>query len=813
MRYQDAIDRLYDLKRHAIEPGTARTEELLAAVGDPHTAYDSVQIAGTNGKGSTATTLAEILSRDGYRVGLYTSPHLESVRDRIRVDGRPIPEGAVSRFISALADDLDAAGALNRTPTFFEAVTAMALWHFAQSEVDIAVLEVGIGGRHDATSVVDPVAAAVTSVDLDHTDVLGSTVEAIAMDKIAVAEGDIPFVTATEGRARDVVLDERPDGTVVGTDEQADVSVSYEGINEYFEADLSIEAPDWSLDSFSPLLGDRQAVNAGVAASLAQIAWDVDPETIADGIRSVEYPGRAEVVQRDPLVLLDGAHNPAAVEHLTGIIEDLEYDSLHLVTGIMNDKDLSGICAVLPDAASVTVCRPTTSRAAPTGALAVAFEQAGYETIEQHRSVDGAVDLALERAEPGDAVCVTGSLFTVGEARQRWARQHAVGEVRTLADASAALARCNVPEDEIDQLRTHGVHRTIHSRVTHTQAGYLKQQLLSVGGECAVSGVGADGELVDVLMMGTVEQFEELVDSLTQHSRGSRRLGTEIEAALQTSQEPDWGPWPWSESTAVMGIVNVTPDSFYDGGEAETVDAAVDRARSHVEAGADILDIGGESTRPGGDPVPEEIELERIVPVIESVADFDALVSVDTQKATVAEAAVEAGADIVNDVSGLSDPAMAPTVARLDVPIVIAHSLSTPVEPGLPVEYDDVVSDVRNRLGELIRRCERVGIDRSDIIIDPGIGFNKSPAENFELVGRANELRSLGYPVLIGHSQKSMFGGIGYEPGERDVPTIATTAIAAARGADIIRVHDVESTVAAIETAEALTSHDQSSRR
>lgn len=808
MRYREAIDRLYDLKRHAIEPGTARTEELLGALDDPHTAFDSVQIAGTNGKGSVATTLAEILRRDGLRVGLYTSPHLESVRDRIRVDGRAIPEAALTRFMEQLADDLDAAGALNRTPTFFEAVTAMALWHFESTEVDVAILEVGIGGRHDATSVVDPIASAVTSVALDHTDVLGSTVEAIAMDKVAVAEGDIPFVTATEGRAREVVLDERPDATIVGTDDDADVNVTYGGLNDHFEAGVSIEGSEWALDTFSPLLGQRQAVNVAVAGALAKRAWSVDDETIARGIRAVEYPGRGEIVQRKPLVMLDGAHNPAAIEHLTSVIEELPYDDLHLVAGIMNDKDLSGICGALPPAASVTTCRPETSRAAPTGALAVAFDNAGYETIEQQRSVDAAVDAALERAGPNDAVCVTGSLFTVGEARRRWIRHQAVTHLKTREGANAALERSNVPEEGIQKMRDKGVHRLIRTRVTRSQAAYLKQELLRVGGECAVSGVTADGELVDALLMGTLDQYTQLIHSLSEQSRGLAILGDELEDTLGLPEASGESSRPWQEGTSVMGIVNVTPDSFYDGGEASTVEAAVERARTHLEEGADILDIGGESTRPGGDPVPAQTEQERIIPVIEAISDLDALVSVDTRKATVAEAAIEAGADIVNDISGLSDPAMAPTVAKKDVPIIVGHSLSTPVEPGLPVEYDDVVQEVTTRLGELVRRCERAGIDRSDVIIDPGIGFNKSPIENFELVGRLSELKALGTPVLIGHSQKSMFGGIGYEPGERDAPTVATSALAAVRGADIIRVHHVAPTVAAIETAAALTSRD-----
>ena len=809
MRYRSAIDRLYDLKRHAIEPGTARTEELLNAIGDPHTGYESVQIAGTNGKGSTAVTLAEILQDAGYRVGLYTSPHLESVRDRIRVDGRPISEAAVTRFMDSLVDDLDAAGAVNRTPTFFEAVTAMALWHFNEVAVDIAVLEVGIGGRHDATSVVDPVATAVTSVDLDHTDVLGSTIEAIATDKIAVAGNDTPLVTATTGRARSVVLAERADATVVGTDPEVDVRVEYRGITDHLEAALAIEGPDWAIETATPLLGERQSVNVGVAATLARQCWSVDEASIARGIRRVDYPGRAEAIQRDPLVLLDGAHNPAAIEHLSGIIDELQYDSLHLVVGVMQDKDIAGICEALPPASTVTTCRPDTTRAAPTNSVAVAFENAGYPTVNRKRSVDAAVDAALDAAEPADAVCVTGSLYTVSESRRRWIRHPSVRRFDTLSGITTAMERSHVTDAGISRMRGKGVHRGVHTRATHQQAAYLKQELLSAGGECAVSGVSADGELVDVLMLGTLSQFKRVIRSLEGQTRGLATLGEELRRSLGIQYTPDWGDHPWGgDAPAIMGIVNVTPDSFYDGGEATTIDAAIDLAKRHVEAGADIVDIGGESTRPGGEPVDEAEECNRVLPVIEAISDFDTLVSVDTQKATVAAAAVDAGADLVNDVSGLSDPAMAPTVADHEVPIVITHSLTTPVVPDLPIEYDDVVVEVTRRLDDLVRRCERAGVDRRDVIVDPGIGFNKAPMESFELLGRVHEFRSLGCPVLIGHSQKSLFGGIGYEPGERDIPTAVASAMTAVRGADLIRVHDVTSTVAAIETARAITRLD-----
>jgi dihydropteroate synthase len=251
-----------------------------------------------------------------------------------------------------------------------------------------------------------------------------------------------------------------------------------------------------------------------------------------------------------------------------------------------------------------------------------------------------------------------------------------------------------------------------------------------------------------------------------------------------------------------MGILNVTPDSFHDGGEFEAEADAVARAEELVAAGADIVDVGGESTRPGAEPVSAEAEKARILPVIERIDGLDALVSVDTRKAAVARAALDAGADILNDVSGLADPEMRLVAADYDVPVVVMHSIDAPVDPDTEVEYDDVVGDVLDALTERVLLAERAGLDRSQIIVDPGLGFGKTSAESFTLLDRLDEIRALGCPVLVGHSHKSMFDLAGRDSGERYEATVAGTALAAERGADIVRVHDVAANVAAVNVVE-----------
>jgi dihydropteroate synthase len=213
--------------------------------------------------------------------------------------------------------------------------------------------------------------------------------------------------------------------------------------------------------------------------------------------------------------------------------------------------------------------------------------------------------------------------------------------------------------------------------------------------------------------------------------------------------------------------------------------------------------VGGESTRPGADPVEVQAEIDRIVPVLDALQDVDATISVDTRKAEVAEAAIEAGADVINDQDGLEDPALRAVVAEHDVPVILMHSINTPVQPDAEVPYDDVVTDVIAELHERVLLARKSGIDPEQIVLDPGIGFGKTAAENFELLDRLHELTGLGHPVLFAHSHKSLFADIGYADGDRLLPTVVASAMAAERGAAALRVHDVAENLAAVKTVGA----------
>lgn len=267
----------------------------------------------------------------------------------------------------------------------------------------------------------------------------------------------------------------------------------------------------------------------------------------------------------------------------------------------------------------------------------------------------------------------------------------------------------------------------------------------------------------------------------------------------------------WGDRTYIMGVLNVTPDSFSDGGKFQTVDAALTQAISMVAAGADILDIGGESAKPGAIPVDEDTELARVIPIIAAIRQHpeirDIPISIDTTKASVTQAAVRAGADIVNDVSGGKfDPQMLPAVSRLRVPYVLMHMRGTPATMQQMTDYDDVVAGVYGELTEQIDRAVACGIDRSQIILDPGIGFAKKYYQSIELIRQLDRFQALELPLLVGVSRKSFIGKIldRAEPTERLWGTAAACCGAIARGADIMRVHDVAEMVDVCRVADVM---------
>ena len=268
------------------------------------------------------------------------------------------------------------------------------------------------------------------------------------------------------------------------------------------------------------------------------------------------------------------------------------------------------------------------------------------------------------------------------------------------------------------------------------------------------------------------------------------------------------GPKTW-----IMGVLNVTPDSFSDGGQYLDKNKAVKRGLRLIEEGSDIIDIGGESTRPGSEPIPAEEEIRRVIPVIKSLREkTEALISVDTTKSEVARAALDAGADIINDISSLRfDPGMAPLAAEKGVPVILMHMKGMPKTMQVNPYYEDVLQEVRSFLQERIHEAQAAGIKRERIVIDPGIGFGKRLEDNLALINKLHVLGELDRPILIGTSRKSFIGNIlDLPPQERLEGSIASSILSMAHGAHILRVHDVAAIKRAVLVAEAIMNETNS---
>jgi len=346
------------------------------------------------------------------------------------------------------------------------------------------------------------------------------------------------------------------------------------------------------------------------------------------------------------------------------------------------------------------------------------------------------------------------------------------------------------------------------------KANLLKQEMLSLGGDVAVDGRGLDcsTKQTDALLMGTQKHFEKLILKLEQYP-DLHPLGQSIKETLKNISKTHYSIrcqkriLPMGKRTLLMGVLNITPDSFSDGSLFFDKEKAIDHGLKMVEEGADIIDIGGESTRPGSKPIELEEELRRVIPVIESLAkEVDVPLSIDTYKSTVAQRAIEAGAEIINDISGLHfDPGLSKVAAKNDTPLILMHTRGTPETMQKGVHYDSLFSEILQYLKESIQRAESTGLDPRQIIIDPGIGFGKTAEDNLLIIKNLYEFRILGKPILLGTSRKSFIGKIlNTEVGDRLEGTLSSIAIGVLNGAHIIRSHDVLQAKKAIAVADAI---------
>jgi dihydropteroate synthase len=346
--------------------------------------------------------------------------------------------------------------------------------------------------------------------------------------------------------------------------------------------------------------------------------------------------------------------------------------------------------------------------------------------------------------------------------------------------------------------------------LTLEQAQALRQAAKGAGALAVLAKPAgrADPTRADVIVMGGMEQLAATA------AKVGGDIGARMEAARAAFAAPPQRVLrcrgreiTLGEKTLVMGIVNVTPDSFSGDGLGSDVEAAIAQGKRMVEEGADLLDIGGESTRPGSEPVSEEDELRRVLPVIEGLArQAEVPISIDTYKSSVARAGVTAGASIVNDISGLHhDPQMAKIAAEAGAAVIIMHIQGTPRDMQKDPKYADVIGEISDYLAEGIATAEAAGVTREQIVVDPGIGFGKTLEHNLEILRRLREFRALGCAVMVGTSRKSMIGRILDLPADQRVEgTAATVALAIAAGVDIVRVHDVKEMLRVARVADAI---------
>jgi dihydrofolate synthase/folylpolyglutamate synthase len=438
MNYDDSVRYLLSLGRELAAPtqGAAAKFDLenitvlAERLGRPDRAYPIVHIAGTNGKGSTAAFLESILRRAGFRTGLNTSPHLERINERIRLNGEEISDEAFAETftrIHLLIEELLAAGKLRAHPTYFECVTAMAFEAFARARVEFGVFEVGLGGRLDATNIVSPVVSIITRIDFDHENFLGHSLREIAGEKAGILKREVPVVLAEQHpEARGVILARAKELACPVIEPSQIFRVDQESTQGGIVRARVTEVSSGASFEIVPSLPGRfqleNALNALAAARrLQDRGFRISADAISQGIAGAVWPGRLEKLQSNPDVYLDGAHNPGAARELARFLEqNFAGRKVWLLYGALRDKAVDEIAGQLfPHAREVIFTEPNTSRAisAPRLAEIAAHHASHFRVIA---SAEQALDLALEEASPDDAIFITGSLYLVGQLRHYW---------------------------------------------------------------------------------------------------------------------------------------------------------------------------------------------------------------------------------------------------------------------------------------------------------------------------------------------------------------------------------------------------------
>jgi len=429
MNYKETINWLDGFQKFGIKLGLERITYICNTLDNPQNNYKTIHVGGTNGKGSVCKYLGSILKAGGYKTGVYLSPHLQRFSERILLDGKEISEKDIVSLVVKIKPIVDEMVKNDSMPTYFEIVTAMAFQYFSDKKADFAVIEVGLGGRFDATNIVEPVISVITNVTLEHEDILGKKVEQIAFEKAGIIKKNIPVITGAKGPALKVIqnIAKERNATIYVIDNKKWKRVSFdlEG-QEFFIKGL---LKDYSVKT--KMLGLHQGENIALTLTaveqLQMNGFYITDDSIIDGIEKAFNPGRMEVISRKPCILLDGAHNPAGMKVLEDTLRnDFEYEKLILVLGILSDKNIKEILKIIVPLTDIIVttksCNP---RACDPPQLKKMIEDLkSRKEIVARGKIKNAIDYAKSIAKKDDLICITGSLFTVGEAKDYLVKNH-----------------------------------------------------------------------------------------------------------------------------------------------------------------------------------------------------------------------------------------------------------------------------------------------------------------------------------------------------------------------------------------------------
>ena len=425
MNYEEALNWIHGLYRFGASLGLERVTKLMELLGNPQQKFRTIHVAGTNGKGSTSAFLAKILEAEGYRVGLYTSPYIEAFTNRMAINGKDISEDYLVKLVEEVKGAVEelAASPIGQ-PTEFEVVTALAFTYFAQAAPDWVVVEVGLGGRLDATNVITPDVTVINNIALDHTETLGDSVAAIAAEKAGIIKPGIPVVTGAQKEEaltviREVAESKQAPMYTLDVDFAQQVSaLTLDGLT------FNYSSPQHQLHDLQiKLLGRHQARNASLAIAARELMpIPFNEQAVREGLLQTAWPGRLEIFSRAPLVLVDGAHNPDGVLALRAALEELlQGRKLHLVLGVLGDKAVDEIVGVIVPLATaeVIVTTPNNPRAADPHVLAEIVKKYCHNIpVKVVEAIPDAVAEAVAATKADEALCISGSLYTISEARE-----------------------------------------------------------------------------------------------------------------------------------------------------------------------------------------------------------------------------------------------------------------------------------------------------------------------------------------------------------------------------------------------------------